>query len=95
MDQESFKFISERKSTQILDFLGDIGGFKEAILLMLVTFGEYFSAKFFISKVAQDIYIRKKTPGKSPNMVNLQKDYQNEGGESMFKLASKKPDLEG
>lgn len=44
----------------ILDFLGDIGGFKEAILLMMVTTGEYFSAKFFISKVAGDMYIRKK-----------------------------------
>ena len=44
----------------ILDFLGDIGGFKEAILLMIVFFGEYFSAQLFISKVAGELYVGKK-----------------------------------
>jgi len=41
--------------------LGDIGGFKEAILLILTAAGEYFSAKFFIAKVAGDLYIKKKS----------------------------------
>jgi hypothetical protein len=54
--QRSDKQLSNRESTQILDFLGDIGGFKEAIFLLVVTFGEYFSAKFFISKVAEELY---------------------------------------
>jgi len=40
--------------------LGDIGGFKEALLLILYTAGEYFSAKFFIAKVAEDLYVTKK-----------------------------------
>jgi hypothetical protein len=40
-----------------LDFLGDIGGFNEAILLIFIFFGEYFSAKFFIERVGKDLYI--------------------------------------
>ena len=59
LKQSSEKVYNERSSTQILDFLGDIGGFKEALLLIMVTVGEYFSSKFFISKVAQDLYLAK------------------------------------
>jgi hypothetical protein len=58
--QDSSKTLSTRSSTQILDFFGDIGGFKEALLLILFFFGEYFSAKLFISKVAEDLYVTKK-----------------------------------
>ena len=57
--QDSTKTISERSSTQVLDFIGDIGGFKEAILLIMFTFGEYFSAKFFVKTVAEDLYMHK------------------------------------
>jgi hypothetical protein len=56
-----------RSSTQILDFLGDIGGFKEALMLILATFGEYFSAKFFIAKVGEDLYLEKKRKEDMPN----------------------------
>ena len=58
--QDSYKVINQRSSTQILDFLGDIGGFQGAIILILVYFGEYFSAKFFIAQVAEDLYQVKK-----------------------------------
>ena len=57
--QDSIKTISQRGSTQILDFLGDIGGFKEALLLVFVVVGEYFSARFFLDKVGQDLYVKK------------------------------------
>jgi len=51
--QSSLKTVSFRYSTMILDFLGDIGGFKEAILLLIVVFGEYFSAQLIVSKIAE------------------------------------------
>ena len=57
--QDSTKVANSRSSTQILDFLGDIGGFKEALLLILVSGGEYFSARFFIATVAKELYITK------------------------------------
>lgn len=49
LKQDSYKSTSDRSSTQILDFLGDIGGFQGAIVLILITAGQYFSAKFFIA----------------------------------------------
>ena len=39
--------------------MGDIGGFKEAILLIIFMFGEYFSSKLFVAKVAEDLYLKK------------------------------------
>jgi hypothetical protein len=60
LKQEANKIISSRSSTQILDFLGDIGGFIEAITMIAVIFGEYFSAKFFIAQVTSDLYVSKK-----------------------------------
>ena len=66
--QDSSKTISARSSTEVLDFLGDIGGFKEAIMIIMVTFGEYFSAKFFVSTVANDMYMQKEDqPKKKSN----------------------------
>ena len=52
INQGPTKRINQRSATQILDFLGDIGGFKEALLILLVSIGEYFSAKFFVAEVA-------------------------------------------
>lgn len=37
--QDAYKTINSRTSTEILGFLGDIGGFKESLLIMLTIFG--------------------------------------------------------
>ena len=60
LKQAATKSISSRSSTQILDFLGDIGGFKEAMMIIFAIFGEYFSAKFFVERVAEDLYVIEK-----------------------------------
>lgn len=43
----------------MLDVLGDVGGFYQAIDLIIFTLGEFFSAKFFIVSIAAKLYIRK------------------------------------
>lgn len=55
--QDQFKTISERHSTQILDLFGDLGGFYQAIDILIFVFGEYFAAKFFIQSVAKKLYV--------------------------------------
>ena len=59
LKQDPFKTKSERNSNQILDVLGDVGGFYQAIDLIIFTFGEFFSAKFFIVSIAANLYLRK------------------------------------
>lgn len=75
INQDSVKSINERQSTQILDFLGDIGGFKEALIIILATLGEYFSAKMFVQKVGTVLYLEK---GSSPSDSD-----QMEGGQGI------------
>ena len=52
---------SYRSSTKILDFVGDLGGFYQAIDILLFMFGQYFSAKFFYQFISNKLYIRKRT----------------------------------
>ena len=61
--------VSTRTSTKILDFLGDIGGFYATVDLFLFMFGQYFSAKFFFTSIANGMFMRKKT---KKEMENLQ-----------------------
>jgi len=58
--QDPTKQTNLRTSTQILDFMGDVGGFEGSLLLITVVFGQYFSEKLFMVKVAKDMYIGKK-----------------------------------
>jgi hypothetical protein len=76
LNQQSLKATSVRESTQILDFLGDIGGFKEALLLILAFIGEYFSAKFFIQTVGSEMYLEKKA-----SRPDLEDSGEMEGGQ--------------
>ena len=48
LTQDQFKTTSQRHSTQILDLFGDLGGFYQAIDILIFVFGEYFAAKLFI-----------------------------------------------
>ena len=50
--QDQFKTISERQSTQLLDYVGDLGGFYQAIDILIFAIGEYFAAKFFIQSIS-------------------------------------------
>lgn len=72
---DPFKTKSERNSNQILDVLGDVGGFYQAIDLIIFTFGEFFSAKFFIVSIAANLYLRK-----LPSDQNGKKDENSKDG---------------
>ena len=49
---------SQRESTQILDLLGDIGGFYATVDLFLFMIGGYFSNRFYMAAVAKDFYLK-------------------------------------
>ena len=59
MQLDAFKTESLRTSTQILDFLGDIGGFYQALDLIIFLIAEYFSARFFLASIAKSLYLFK------------------------------------
>jgi hypothetical protein len=52
----------ERSSGNVLDFLGDLGGFKEALNIIVAGTGTFFSAKFFIASIASKFYFTKSDP---------------------------------
>ena len=56
---DPFKTTSERLSINVLDFLGDLGGFYQAIDLLVFLFGQFFSAKLFIASISSTFYYRK------------------------------------
>lgn len=57
---DPFKTLCNRVSTQVLDYMGDLGGFTDAIFMLLAIFGEYFSHKFLQANIAQKYYTRKR-----------------------------------
>mmetsp|Transcript_11453 Transcript_11453/g.17248 ORF Transcript_11453/g.17248 Transcript_11453/m.17248 type:complete len:111 (+) Transcript_11453:658-990(+) len=59
LELDPFKTESTRSSTQFLDFLGDIGGFYQALDLTIFMVAQYFSAKFFLASIAGTIYHQK------------------------------------
>lgn len=60
MVQSPTKIISSRSTTQILDFLGDVGGFYGSLVLMLYLIGEYFSSHLLEASIASSFYLQKK-----------------------------------
>ena len=58
---------------QLLAFFGAIGGMKNFVGTILGTFGNYFSGKFFGSKLTSDLYIQKKrkSKNKKSNIVDI------------------------
>ena len=69
---------SQRESTQILDLLGDIGGFYATVDLFLFMIGGYFSNRFYMAAVAKDFYLKKTDASlkKNPSTAKL-KSLQN------------------
>jgi hypothetical protein len=59
---DPFKTISERVSTSVLDYLGDLGGFYQAVDLLVFMIGQFFSSKLFIASIASQFYSRKLAP---------------------------------
>ena len=57
--QAASKTINVRASTGFLDYLGDVGGFAEAVSIFSFL-GSYFSSKLLAAAVAKKLYIRKK-----------------------------------
>jgi hypothetical protein len=53
---------SRRSSIMILDLLGILGGFYEAIFIFLGAFAYYLSSKFFQGNIAKSYFLKKKTP---------------------------------
>lgn len=50
---------SKRSSIQILNLMGEIGGFYEAIFMVIGFFASNLSAKMFRANVARSYYIKK------------------------------------
>ena len=67
--QDSIKFVNERSSTNILDFLGDVGGFQGAISIIGII-GAFFSQTFFFADVGSKLYIQK------ISKKEIEKEYQ-------------------
>jgi hypothetical protein len=58
---DPFKTVSERVSTSILDYLGDLGGFYQALDILVFMIGSFFSSKMFLASLAENFYKRKLT----------------------------------
>lgn len=61
LNMNSYKTTTKRISTQFLDFLGSIGGFKGALNMFFVGFGGYFSAKFYLASISNNLFVKKKS----------------------------------
>ena len=56
---DSYKTVNVRSSDEILDFIGDIGGFTDAVHMIFAVFGTFFSSKFIVSSLAKDMFLIK------------------------------------
>lgn len=77
----------ERGSSNVLDFLGDLGGFKEALDIIVVGTATFFSSKFFIASIASKFYFTRADPtaSKKKQGVELKKKIEKTG---LYKLSA-------
>lgn len=83
---------SKRVSIQILDLMGEVGGFWEVMFAILGIFGNYMSSKLFQESLARTFYLRKKNDyeiSKSKDDVEL-KELSVEKG----KIETKNPKID-
>ena len=73
LKQDGFKDTFNRSSVQVLDFLGDIGGFYQALDILVFLIAQYFSAKFFVGSIASTFFYVKKNKS-SMNVVPKEKN---------------------
>ena len=57
---DSFKTVNVRSTTEILDLLGDIGGFNDAVTSIFALAGAFFSSRFVTAALAKDLFMEKK-----------------------------------
>jgi hypothetical protein len=55
---DQFETSTVRASTDILEFLGDVGGFLGAVSMLTGTLGTFFSSNMFVHNVAKTFFIR-------------------------------------
>ena len=55
---DQFQTWTERSSPNILDFLGDVGGFVGAISILTAAIGQFFSEQFYKLHIAKNFFIR-------------------------------------
>ena len=63
----------------ILDLLGILGGFYEAIFMFLGAFATYLSAKFFQGNIAKSYFLRKKSTGELDDIQDIEEQGDNSG----------------
>ena len=64
-------------SINVLDFLGDLGGFYQAIDLLVFLFGNFFSAKLFIASISSTFYYRKLSKDESKeNLERIEREFK-------------------
>jgi len=71
---DHYKTVSVRSATGILDFLGDVGGFEAAAALIFASMGAFFSSRFVVASLAQDLFIEKKEDYTHKSAVALKND---------------------
>ena len=76
-------------STNVLDFLGDLGGFYQAIDLMVFMIGQFFSSKLFMASISSNFYFRKLSPKEFKSQVAIIEEKQ----QDMIKNKKFKEDL--
>ena len=55
---DQFKTETVRKSTDILEMIGDVGGFQGAFVILTALVGSFFSELFFKASITENFYIR-------------------------------------
>jgi hypothetical protein len=59
------------KSYKLLDFLGDLGGFKEALNIVFSLFGTYFSTQLFRADFVEKYFKQKTKPQAEIKKINI------------------------
>ena len=85
---DSYKSTSKRNSTQFLDFLGSIGGFRNALNMFFVGLGGYFSAKFQLASISNTLFVRKKNKRELRRSRRQGNDDIYEGGAKMKTISN-------
>ena len=57
----SFKTSNIRQSTDVLDMMGDIGGFHQSVSFFVFLFGEFFATQFFLQSIAHSLFLQKRS----------------------------------
>ena len=75
MKLDSYQTVSVRSSDEILDFIGDIGGFIDSVFMIFSSFGAFFSSRFIAQSLARDMFVVKNSEnlGKRKSEIHLKK----------------------